>query len=56
VADQDGVRALRVERAVGLVGDLEAVEVDAAVERERACAVETRDEARRIVRSRRAMA
>jgi len=35
VADQDGVAALGVERAVGLVGDGVAAEARAAVERER---------------------
>ena len=35
VADQDGVGALRVERAVGLIGDRERAEIDPAVEPQR---------------------
>ena len=31
MADQHGIRALRVERAIGLVGDLERREFDAGV-------------------------
>ena len=35
VADQDRVAALRVERAVGLIGDRERAEIDAAIEAQR---------------------
>ena len=35
VADQDGVRALGVERAVGLIGDRDRGRGDAAIERQR---------------------
>jgi hypothetical protein len=50
VADQDRVRALRVQRAVGLVGDLERRQLDAGVELERLVVSEARDRRARIVR------
>src|SRR3546814_13236515 len=40
MADQDGVGAVRVQRAVGLVGQRERPEGDAAVEQERGLAAE----------------
>ncbi len=42
MADQDGVGAIRIERAVGLIGDLKRREIDAAVERERLVGAEGR--------------
>ena len=50
VADQHGVGALGVERAVGLVGDLERRQLDAGVEPQRPVGAEPRDQriARRV--------
>ena len=44
MADEDRVAALRVERAVGLVGDLERREVDAGIEPQRTVHPETHDQ------------
>ena len=55
VADQDGVGALGVERAVGLVGDLERREVDAGIELQRLVRAEAHDQRMRIVRLARAV-
>ena len=42
MADQHGIGALGIERAVGLVGDLERRELDAGIELERLVGPETR--------------
>jgi hypothetical protein len=44
VADQHRVAALRIERAVGLVGDLERRKLDAGIELERPVLAEIRDQ------------
>ena len=49
VADEDGVGALAVELAIGLVGDLQVGEVAAGIERERLVVAEAGDKARRVV-------
>ena len=50
MADQDGVGAVGVEFAIGLVGDLERGEIDAAIERQRLVGAEQRDLRTRMVR------
>ena len=50
MADQDGVGAVGVELAVGLVGDLERREIDAAIELQRLVHAELRDLRSRMVR------
>ena len=35
MADEDGVRARGVQRAIGLIGDRERAEIDAAIQRQR---------------------
>ncbi len=50
MADQDGVGAVGVEFAIGLVGDLERGEIDAAIERQRLVGAEQRDQRTRMVR------
>ena len=49
VAYQDGVAALGVERAVGLVGDLERGQLDAGVELERLVGAELHHQRTRLV-------
>ena len=49
VADQDGVRPVGIERAVGLVRDLQMVEPAAGIEKQRLVRPEAGDEARRVV-------
>ena len=46
---EDGVGAVAVELAVGLVGDLQIVETVAGIEQERLVRAEARDQARRVV-------
>ena len=55
VADQHRVAALGVERAVGLIGDLERGEIDAGIEPKRLVHAEADDERMRIVRLARAV-
>ena len=43
MADQDGVGAIGVEFAIGLIGDLERREIDAAIEPQRLIGAEQRD-------------
>ena len=50
VADQDGVVARRIERAVGLIGDLERREIDAGVQPQRLVGAETHHQRTRIIR------
>ena len=50
MADQNGVGAVGVEFAIGLVGDLERGEIDAAIERQRLVRAEQRDLRTRMVR------
>ena len=50
VADQHRIAALGVERAVGLVGDLERREVDAGIEPQRLVRPEAHDRRMRLVR------
>ncbi len=50
MADQDRVAALGVERAVGLVGDLERREIDAGIEPQRLVGPEAHDRRMRLVR------
>ena len=49
VTDQNGVAVLGIERAVGLVGDLERSQIDAGIERQRLVRAETDDERMGIV-------
>ena len=55
MADQDGVAALGIECAVGLVGDLQWAEVDAGIEPQRIIQREAHDQRMRIVRFARAV-
>ena len=50
MADQDGVGALGVEFAVGLVGDLERFQIDAAIEQQRLVLAEPDQRRMRMVR------
>ena len=50
MADQDGVGAVGVEFAIGLIGDLERREIDAAIEPQRLVRAELRDLRRRMIR------
>ena len=50
VADQDGIRAFRVEFAIGLVGDLEWSQIDAAIKRQRLIRAEQGEFGTRMVR------
>ena len=49
VADQDRVRLVDVERAIGLVGNLKRRQRDAAIEHQRMIRPKTHNEARRIL-------
>ena len=49
VADQDRIRPRGVERAVGLVGDLQVIEPPAGIEKERLVRAEVHHQTRRIV-------
>ena len=49
MADEDRVAALAVERAIGLVGDLQEVDAMAGIEQQRLVRTKARDEARRVV-------
>ena len=49
VADQDGVRPVGIELAIGLIGDLERREVDAAIEPQRLVGAELRDLRSRMI-------
>ena len=55
MTDQDGVGALGVELAIGLIGDLERREIDAAIEPQRLVGAELRDLRARMVRLLRAL-
>jgi len=55
MADQNGVGALGVERAIGLIGDLERRQVDTAIERQRLIRAEFRDRRTRVIRLVRAL-
>ena len=55
VADQHRVAARGIERAVGLIGDLERREIDAGIELERLVGPETHDRRMRMVRLARAV-
>ena len=50
MADQDGVGAVGIELAIGLVGDLERREIDAAIELQRLVDAELRDLRTRMIR------
>ena len=50
MADQDGVGAIGIEFAIGLVGDLERREIDAAIELQRLVDAELRDQRSRMIR------
>ena len=50
MADQNGVGAIGVEFAIGLVGDLERLKIDAAIERQRLIRAEQRQQRTRMVR------
>ena len=49
MADQHGVGAIGVELAIGLVGDLERGEIDAAIEPQRLVGAEQRDLRTRMI-------
>ena len=49
VADQHRIAALGIERAVGLIGDLERREIDAGIEPQRLVEPETHDRRMRVV-------
>ena len=49
MADQDGVGPVAVERAIGLVGDLQMVETMPGIEQERLVRAELRHRARRMI-------
>ena len=55
MADQDGVGALGIELAIGLIGDLERREIDAAIELQRLVGAELRHQRSRMVRLMRAI-
>ena len=55
MADQDGVAALGIQRAVGLVGDLQWAEIDAGIEPQRLIHGKAHDQRMRIVRFARAV-
>ena len=50
MADQDGVGTVRIQFAIGLVGDLERRQIDAAIELQRLVDAELRDLRRRMIR------
>ena len=50
MADQNGVGAVGIEFAIGLVGDLERREIDAAIEPQRLVGAEQRDQRTRMIR------
>ena len=54
VADQDGVRALGIELAVGLIGDLKRRKIDAGIEPQRLVASEPHERRLRVLRLARA--
>ena len=55
MADQHGVGALGIERAVGLVGDLEGAKVNAGIEPQRLVGAEAHDRRMRLIRLARAV-
>ncbi len=55
VADENGVAALGVERAVCLIGDLEWAEIDPCVEAQRRVGRKTHEQRMRMVRFARAV-
>jgi hypothetical protein len=55
MTDQDRIGALRIELAIGLIGDLERTKFNTGIEFERPVTVEMRDERMRIVRLARAI-
>ncbi len=55
MADQDGVGAIGIELAIGLIGDLERREIDAAIELQRLVDAELRHQRTRMVRLMRAI-
>jgi len=55
MADQNGVGALGVELAIGLIGDLERRQIDAAIERQRLIRAKFRDMRTRVIRLMRAL-
>ena len=54
VANQNGVRALGVELAVGLIGDLKRREIDSAIKPQRLVGAKLRDFGARMIRLMRA--
>ena len=50
MADQNGVGAVRIEFAIGLVGDLERRQIDAAIELQRLVGAELRHQRRWMIR------
>ena len=50
MADQHRIAARGIERAVGLIGDLERREIDAGIEPQRLVGAETHDRRMRIIR------
>ena len=55
MADQNGVGALGIQFAVGLIGDLERREIDAAIEPQRLVGAKLRDLGARMIRLLRAL-
>ena len=55
MADENGIAALGVERAVSLVGDLQRAEVDAGIEPQRIVRRKAHDQRMRMVRFARAV-
>ena len=49
MADQDGVGAIRIQFAIGLIADLERRQVDAAIELQRLLDAELRHQRRRMI-------
>ena len=50
MADQDGVGAIRIQFAIGLIGDLERRQIDAAIELQRLVDAELRHQRSRMIR------
>ena len=55
VTDENGIAALGVERAVGLIGDLQRAEIDAGIQPQRIARGKPHDQRMRLVRLARAV-